>query len=80
MSSKNLCVDRYKNKWRVHSEGETTVSSTHTSQSAAITFAKLVARLRNADVIVHSYDGKIKKIIRGVVVSEGVEQELIFSN
>ena len=53
----------YKDAWAVRREGNKRISSKHRKQSTAIRKAKIVAKRKNADVIIHRANGGIRERI-----------------
>lgn len=50
----------YEDDWAVRREGNKRITSKHRKQSTAINKAKVIARKKKADVIIHRVDGTIR--------------------
>ena len=46
--------------WQVRVEGKTRAQSIHNTQAEAATAAKQIARRNNAELLIHSRDGRIR--------------------
>ena len=53
----------YKGSWAVRREGNKRITSKHRKQSTAITKAKVIAKRKKADVIIHRASGGIRERI-----------------
>ncbi|SNR40751.1 hypothetical protein SAMN06265376_101630 [Dokdonia pacifica] len=54
----------YENGWAVRREGNKRITSKHRKQSTAINKAKIIAKRKKADVIIHRASGGIRERIR----------------
>ena len=53
----------YEDDWAVRREGNKRITSKHRKQSTAIKKAKVIAKRKKADVIIHRADGTIRERI-----------------
>lgn len=60
MVKQNQHVVPYKDKWAVKGEGNSRVTSVHSTQSSAIVAARRIAINNKAEVVIHRPDGTIR--------------------
>jgi hypothetical protein len=60
MPNKDVHVATQGDKWAVKEEGSKQASSTHRTQSAAITAGRTQARRNRSELLVHGRNGKIR--------------------
>lgn len=58
---KNQHVVPYKDSWAVRGEGNSKVTSTHTTQREAIEHAKSIAQNQHSEMLIHGENGKIRE-------------------
>jgi Uncharacterized protein conserved in bacteria (DUF2188) len=61
MSNKDVHVATQGDKWAVREEGSQQASSTHRTQSAAITAGRTQAKRNRSELLVHGRNGKIRE-------------------
>lgn len=57
---KNQHVVQHDDGWAVRGEGNSRVTSTHTTQADAIDAARQIARNQQSELLVHGRDGRIR--------------------